>query len=713
MGAHPDTPGYGWVDGCSPTEASLAQAPAWLLDLIPSKAAPRPAAAPTPPTEPPPAGAVPFRDFLTKDAADLIDTGSRPGNNNTEGCALALELVAVERWLKSQGVTADESARDAFALYIAHSDQPIPRAGGRFEPFDTAKAWGRFDTAEKKDPTPATPEDKLRDRLTYHRRELVQLPTGSIDISQPTRASSNGKVPDEATSCGSKSVPPREERKRKDRKPTNLSLSRRLECFRHCCAALVSTERNSLRRMARLRHAVEALKLKGIVAPKEIGAQVLEAQDRRAGNCFSLLTALERELMPKPVVRWHVPGCIPAGDLTIIGGRPKVGKTRLAVAVARALLRQEDFLGFGVPPTQHPVILVSDDQGDADTNDQLEKLQIWDHPLLLWVRRFRVTEDDLDQLQGAIKAHPGAVVIIDSLRSITRSCPFGENDPEIGALVYDLKTGVMDAGGSLLLIHHCNKTEALVGVEALSGHGSISGAANTVLTLHYLPDQKGHPSKDQPQRRLVREARTGEGVDLVISPLAGRGDFYRVGTFSEWQRSQQQANEEEKDIGRMSQREKDVIRLLTDNGGWMKRREVCDALGVIWGDRGKDPAAKQMGRTLERLKRLNFIESDRPQQETLYRIRSRALMDGSVAPAGPASDSNGFDDPNCVGSVGSVGDEHTKGKAVTPLTQSGGVSESPAAPPLAPLAPLTPLPTTSPPFLPGEDDPWWPARSNC
>ena len=72
-------------------------------------------------------------------------------------------------------------------------------------------------------------------------------------------------------------------------------------------------------------------------------------------------------------------------------------------------------------------------------------------------------------------------MFLDSLRPITRN-GISENDAEMGELLYDLKGVVLDNGGSLALIHHCNKGNDAVGMEALSGHNSIPGAGNTVLT---------------------------------------------------------------------------------------------------------------------------------------------------------------------------------------------------------------------------------------
>ena len=310
----------------------------------------------------------------------------------------------------------------------------------------------------------------------------------------------------------------------------HLGLQRRLSFFQRCIRALVATERNSLRRLARVRHAHAALELKTAINQKEIGQLILEQIDERTGNRFAALSAADRQAMPIPTVEWEIPDCIPRRDLTIIGGRAKVGKTRLANALVAALLKRQDFLGFGAAPPGRRVILVTDDQGDGDTAQMLQHLGIWHHPDLLWSRRFRVTERNIDLLLEAIAANPGAIIILDSLRSITRSTAFGENDPEMGSLIYDLKQLIVDAGGTLILIHHCNKSNDSTGTEALSGHNAIAGAANTIITLHYMA--KGpRLAKDSPDRRLVREARSGPPADLVVTLAADSGEFSRLGDY--------------------------------------------------------------------------------------------------------------------------------------------------------------------------------------
>jgi hypothetical protein len=401
-----------------------------------------------------------------------------------------------------------------------------------------------------------------------------------------------------------------------------LSLNRRLDCFDRCLIALTSTpgpnkpgERNTIRRWAKVRHVLDTLELKNTVRLQDVGQAILEKQDERSGNTFHPLTAADREAMPLPTVEWEIPNCIPKGDLTIIGGRAKVGKTRLANALVRSLLHLEDFLGFGAPDSSRKVILVTDDQGDGDTAQMLQELSIWHHPNLIWSRRFRVTEKNIDALLRAIEDHPGAVVVLDSLRSITRSAAFGENDPEMGSLIYDLKQAVIDAGGTLLLIHHCNKANDTTGTEALSGHNAIAGAGNTILTLHYLA--KGNKLvKDSPQRRMVREARSGPPADLVISMLAAGGTFYRVGDYEAFQEEQESENDMERAAKRARKgtpKQQEALRFLqslrhtdTESPGLL---DLCQAIDLVpFGARMKKDlegddltAYKAMGRFLNDL----------------------------------------------------------------------------------------------------------------
>jgi hypothetical protein len=300
----------------------------------------------------------------------------------------------------------------------------------------------------------------------------------------------------------------------------------------------------------------------------------------------------------------------------LLGGRPKVGKTRVAVAIVAAVLRREPFLEFPVVSAP-PVLLVTDDQSAGDTADMLTALDLWDHPRLTTSEHFRLTETDLQALLDAIKVNPGALVVLDSLRSIGRALQHGENDPEIGATLYDLKQAVTEAGGTLLLIHHCNKAADLVGVEALSGHNAIGGAANTVITLHHCPNEKGLPDKTNPQRRLFSQGRSGEDCDVVID-RAGRGAYRRVSTFEHWQQQLSEAKKANK-LEQLTGLQERVRDALEDSGEWMTRRQVCEAIGVVWTERGRGGEPRKVGDALTRLVALEAAESQRAGVEATFR----------------------------------------------------------------------------------------------
>ena len=89
-----------------------------------------------------------------------------------------------------------------------------------------------------------------------------------------------------------------------------------------------------------LREAVRRLDLKHAVKDHEIATMVSEAQDKVAGNTYQALNHQQRSAMTMPTVEWVIPELLPAIDATLVVGSPKVGKTRLAIALVRSILDQ-------------------------------------------------------------------------------------------------------------------------------------------------------------------------------------------------------------------------------------------------------------------------------------------------------------------------------------------------------------------------------------
>ena len=404
----------------------------------------------------------------------------------------------------------------------------------------------------------------------------------------------------------------------KERK--HLPLHRRLDLFERFLLQSLRRHRNPFRRMVYLRAVVKQLDLGQLVKEKDLPERVVAAMSQRMGGRYRALTAEQRKELQLSEVVWLVPDVIPAGDLTFVGGRPKVGKTLLVVDLIRCLLNGEGWLGFPSTGVKHTVILVSDDQGDRDTKAMLTRQGLWDHERLFWSSSFRLDEQQLDQLLDDIKANPGAVVVVDSLRSITRGLTTNENDPALGVLLYDLKAAVMAAGGTLLMIHHASKTSNEVGVEALSGHSSIPGAGNSVITVHYLPAKDGKSvQKEIPERRLFREGRSGsETPDLVVR-IGPAGHFTRIQTYEDFLGKQEEVSRSKRLSGQSQLVQDALCKLLEKRDqrlpaiGTLELLRLaggCDESVRIKADLGNDSKHKHLERRLKAFEKEGVIKCD-------------------------------------------------------------------------------------------------------
>lgn len=342
-----------------------------------------------------------------------------------------------------------------------------------------------------------------------------------------------------------------EEGKKKKDRPERSPLSRnksvdyRLNVLQRYLHHYGMQVRNTLRRRVLLRSARKRLGLAQVLKDPELATMVMAAQDKAAGNYYEALNAAQRKEMEIPDIQWVIPELIPANDATLLVGAPKVGKTRLAVVVVKAILEQQGCIGCAAGPGTPEVIFISDDQSPADTAAMFRKAEIMEHERLLWSPTFRMDEEQLDRLLSDIKAHPGAVVVIDSLRSTTTSTGVDENTQEMGTLVYDLKRAAIEAGGTLMLIHHGSK-QGGIGQDALSGHNSIGGACNGVIHISYLVDDKGRPQKSSNERRVIREARTGESFDNVVA-VQDQGPWTFLGSFESYEAKQEEKDQEAKE----------------------------------------------------------------------------------------------------------------------------------------------------------------------
>jgi hypothetical protein len=167
-GRHPLTSGYKWIDGCEPWSIKLATLPLEVIEKIPdAKTATNKPTRIYKPTNF--ELTVPLVAFITYRSSLLVANGSNEGCCNDDALRLSIDLVAAENWLMAQKVDVDQTAQQLFDAYVENCPD---RINGK--PLNRQAMQARFDGAVRLDPTPPTPENKLFERLDFHRRQAAR-----------------------------------------------------------------------------------------------------------------------------------------------------------------------------------------------------------------------------------------------------------------------------------------------------------------------------------------------------------------------------------------------------------------------------------------------------------------------------------------------------------------------------------------------------------
>lgn len=190
-----------------------------------------------------------------------------------------------------------------------------------------------------------------------------------------------------------------------------------------------------------------------------------------------------------PRVEWIVEGLIPQGELSLIVGPPKIGKTLLGTALAVSVAAGEPFAGK-FPVRQGAVLLIMEEDQASEIAFRLRILakgigrDLARLPIETLVRkRFRLGEG-IAWLQGKLAALKPTLVVIDSLSRV-HSCR--ENDVgEMSSLLGPLAPMVEEHKSSLVLLHHVRKPQngvTSIDLNDVRGSGDLTAYARSNLLL--------------------------------------------------------------------------------------------------------------------------------------------------------------------------------------------------------------------------------------
>lgn len=184
---------------------------------------------------------------------------------------------------------------------------------------------------------------------------------------------------------------------------------------------------------------------------------------------------------------WIIPGVLPEG-LTILAGRPKMGKSAMALNIALAV-------AYGVKVfnknevDKGAVLFLALEDGERRLRERIDKLvgNMDDYPKTFDYATFlpgKETEK-LKVIEDWLKSHPNAkLVVIDTLAKIRPVLRGGESiyDRDYQS-VQGIKRLSELYGVSILLIHHTRKADATDVVDTVSGSLGLVGSVDGVLIL--------------------------------------------------------------------------------------------------------------------------------------------------------------------------------------------------------------------------------------
>ena len=235
--------------------------------------------------------------------------------------------------------------------------------------------------------------------------------------------------------------------------------------------------------------------------------QARDQTHTKAPTPLTLASAEALQSMTFPRIKYVVPGIIVEG-LTLLAGKPKIGKSWLLLHTAIAVARGGFTLG-DIHCIEGDVLYCALEDNLRRVQSRMTKLlgiaQPWPKRLHFYCEMPRLTEGGLDVIKNWIKAaeHP-RLIIIDTLAMVRapKKKDQTQYDADYNAVV-ELRTLANKHGIAVVVVHHLRKMDADDAFDTVSGTLGLTGAPDTVLVMKY--DRSG-------SRTVVLQ---GRGRDLV------------------------------------------------------------------------------------------------------------------------------------------------------------------------------------------------------
>jgi hypothetical protein len=329
--------------------------------------------------------------------------------------------------------------------------------------------------------------------------------------------------------------------------------------------------------------------------------------------------------------------------LNLLVGQSGAGKSRLIAACMAAWLRgDKTWLTRnlnGIEAENRHALIIGPDQNLEDWHLTLAPVglswlanpkdpttvQIHDRLTLYGLETgIQLDADGLNTIRRWVDAHPGGMVLIDSLSACL---PAGVDEDKSGAAapIHKLQEALGDAWG--VLTHHTRKSagkEGNLGVGAGRGSGAIDAAVSRVIGLALIYKMENGAmvaQESDPRRELLSTKRGGKTEHLIISSDAS--GFWDVNGDAEALKAQER---KERTINSLTEMQSDVLNAIKSTSNWVTIKDIIEALGEVY--ESKNSFAANIRKIVKRLETLGLIKSLRVGISCSYQIAETKPLQG-------------------------------------------------------------------------------------
>ena len=211
---------------------------------------------------------------------------------------------------------------------------------------------------------------------------------------------------------------------------------------------------------------------------------------------------------PEEVNQSIVDRMLPVGGISILGAKPKVGKSTLARNLALAIARGEPFLGRQT--IQGTVLYLALEEKRSEVQRHFARMGAQEEPIYLHVKG--APEQAIEEVTRAITTHRPILVIIDPLLKFIRVRDANDY-AEMSRVLEPLLELARSTGCHITLVHHLTKGDR-TGGDGLLGSTAIFGAVDTALIMKRADqnrtiDTVQRYGEDLPETILTLDPETG------------------------------------------------------------------------------------------------------------------------------------------------------------------------------------------------------------